>query len=520
MNNKFSIPTAANSQILNHDESLLLNASGIGISFGGQSVLNNVDITLKSGEVVLLRGDNGSGKTTLLNILTGNLSPSVGQIVFHNGTFFDKFVFPKPWWHSLNPIDHFAPEHIAKRKIGRSWQDVRLFNSQTLQDNIAVATPNQIGENPFWSLFTPRRVIRHETLNRQHADEMLVSLGLGDRALSTADKISFGQSKRVAIAQAVNAGARILFLDEPLAGLDENGRNDIIDLLDHLSIRHNLCIVIVEHFLNIPHILPIIDRVLQLEEGVIVEQSVENVRNETNHQVGNQFIAYCKSKYPEHKEENIFLPGGARLIKLIPCSDEKLQSTAEWPLLLLDKLIVNRGKRNVIGWQMDDVPFVTGVSFTLNKGEVSILMAPNGWGKTTLLNAIAGITPITNGQVFINGADVSHMDAWRRRKLGQVYLQTRNQHFNNLKVSGVLKLSGVSPVPFELKGFANKQVGDLSGGEKQRVALSCILDTQDKAVILLDEPFSALDSEMTKYTWDKISGFIPDHGILLAIPGI
>jgi branched-chain amino acid transport system ATP-binding protein len=141
--------------------STLMRAEGLRKSFGGQTVLDGVSLDLKQGEVVLLRGANGSGKTTLLNILTGNLEPDAGRIqLFTNGET-EQFDFPRSWWQELNPLDRFLPERLAQEGVGRTWQDIRLFSTQSLQDNIAVATPDQIGENPIWA-FLRRFKVRDE----------------------------------------------------------------------------------------------------------------------------------------------------------------------------------------------------------------------------------------------------------------------------------------------------------------------------------------------------------------------
>jgi len=128
------------SGILNQESTpVLLRASGLRKAFGGQVVLDGVDLELRQGEVVLLRGENGSGKTTLLNILTGNLEPDAGEIHYSADDSPRSYSFPRRWWQDLNPWDHFRPEFVAMEGMGRTWQDVRLFHSLSLRDNIAVA---------------------------------------------------------------------------------------------------------------------------------------------------------------------------------------------------------------------------------------------------------------------------------------------------------------------------------------------------------------------------------------------
>jgi branched-chain amino acid transport system ATP-binding protein len=233
---------------------VVLHAQGLRKSFGGQRVLDELDLLLHEGEVVLLRGENGSGKTTLLNILTGNLEPDAGTIEYLADGSPRTCRFPRSWIGNLNPFDHFTPEFVAREGLGRTWQDVRLFGSHSLRDNIAVADSRNPGENPLIALCAPGRTDRHEAEICQRADNMLAQLGLAGREDSSGDMISLGQSKRVAIARAVAGGARILFLDEPLAGLDRQGITDILQLLETLVKERRLTLVIVEHVFNFTHL--------------------------------------------------------------------------------------------------------------------------------------------------------------------------------------------------------------------------------------------------------------------------
>lgn len=139
--------------------SCVLETTGVKKSFGGQVILESVNLKLQRGEVVLLRGENGSGKTTLLNILTGNLKPDAGTVQYLADGTHRAYRFPRRWWQELNPFDYFTPEFVAHKGMGRTWQDVRLFSSQSLRDNIAVAEPSQPGENPILALLSPVAVL-------------------------------------------------------------------------------------------------------------------------------------------------------------------------------------------------------------------------------------------------------------------------------------------------------------------------------------------------------------------------
>ena len=144
---------------------VILRASHIRKAFEGNEVLKDVSLELRKGEVMLLQGDNGSGKTTLINILTGNLMPSRGRITLATDpNKIRHFRFPIPFWRRTLSFTYFSPERFAKEGLARMWQDVRLFSSQSLKDNIVVAKAHQRGENPLRALITPWQMIKMKLL--------------------------------------------------------------------------------------------------------------------------------------------------------------------------------------------------------------------------------------------------------------------------------------------------------------------------------------------------------------------
>ncbi len=493
--------------------SVALSITKLRKAFGGQVVLDDVSVELHQGEIVLLRGDNGAGKTTLLNILTGNLNADSGTIETSVNSNNETFHFPAPWWTNLNPFNHFTPERLSREGIGRMWQEVRLFNSLTLRDNISVAQPDQIGENPAWALLRGHTWQQQEKQTARESEAMLSNLGLSGLEDRGADKISLGQSKRVAIARAIEAGAKILFLDEPLSGLDAIGMKEVLALLKQLTASGKVTLVIVEHIFNIPHILNIATTVWTLNQGTIHREAPTAVQCDINksstedfQQVLQQFVttAGCVS--------NASLAQQAVLSTIVPPDSEQ-----RLPVLEVKDLVVHRGTRLIIGETTEDGT-IRGVSFKLCKGQVAVLHAPNGWGKTTLLEAIAGLLPISGGQILLNGKSVASAPAWQRAKLGLSLLRSRDNCFPTLTVGETLALSGISKVPDSLKIFAKRRIGALSGGERQRVLAASTLSKDNFTLALLDEPFSALDparvEELSSMMLDKVK----QAALLIAVP--
>lgn len=457
-------------------------------TFGGQVVLDGASAELREGEVVLLRGNNGSGKTTLLNILSGNLEPDGGSIHLQVNGASEHFKFPRRWWENLNPFDHFTPERVAREGVGRTWQDVRLFNSMTLAENIAVASPRQAGENPLNVLLRHGRMRREERCNREATSNRLRGLGLGDRENSSADRISLGQTKRVAIARAVQAGARILFLDEPLAGLDAQGIDYVLELLRELVREHRVTLVIVEHVFNIPRVLDLADTVWTLRDGKITIESSTIVRGQSSKSCGTDIIAWlAKLLGPQTSITQESLAGGATLWKLR--TQDADSRNGEPPLLEVRDLVVHRGNRIVIG--CEEVRMIAeGLTFKIESGEVAVLQAPNGWGKSTLAEAILGLLPIQCGQIIFHNRPISNLSTWDRVNEGIQLLQSRNSGFPNLTVRQVMTLADTHTQNELIKGKSSQHIGSLSGGEKQRVGIASI---QPSSVGIYDEPFSALD---------------------------
>jgi len=469
---------------------ILLQAKGLTKSFGGQVVLAGIDLELRQGEVVLLRGENGSGKTTLLNILTGNLEPDAGTIDYLADGSPRSYSFPRRWWQELNPFDHFTPEFVAREGIGRTWQDVRLFGAQSLRDNIAVAESGHPGENPLVAMIAPGRANRREAdLNRQ-ADDMLSRLGLAGREASSADMISLGQSKRVAIARAVAAGAKILFLDEPLAGLDSQGIVDVLALLKSLTEDHYITLVIVEHVFNFVHLNNLVGTHWELSGGKVACDIVTFVPkipkiDGVRENVLPRWLASIvgtDSKASEHH-----LPHGALLTRIRRADQWKSHAK---PVLDIKDLVVNRGSRTVIG--QNDHRMTTGFSLAVYEGEIAVLQAPNGWGKSTLFAAICGLTPLQAGSIALNGDDMAGLPPWIRVRMGMRALPSDHNAFDGLRVDESLRLGGRSEPHSEIDHLASRSTGSLSGGERRKVVIQAM---SHGVLAIYDEPFSALDQD-------------------------
>jgi branched-chain amino acid transport system ATP-binding protein len=490
----------------------VLEARGLRKRFGGTEVLGGVDLGLRRGEVVLLRGPNGAGKTTLINILTGHLEADVGEITIRTNGTVERFSFPFGFLKRLNPFLHFLPERVAREGVMRTWQDTRLFSSLGLAENIAVAAPAHPGQNPLNLFFRPGTVRRFEQTVANEARHRLSLLQLDGRDSSSGNRISLGQTKRVAIAQAISARARILFFDEPLAGLDADGIKSVVDMLRELSRDHGISIVVVEHPMNAPHILQIADTVWNLDQGVLTSFAAKDAASDSETAGTGILATLLESTGWEIAREHI-LPRGAYLRVY---RQEALAEESQ-PVLEVRRLAIKRGNRWVIGRRDNSGSILDTLQFELLPGDCAFLLAPNGWGKTTILDGIAGLVPACQGTVKISGRTVSGLRPWQVARKGLRYVRSNPQGFPNISSSEYSQLAHLDRerLPIPLYG---KQMGELSGGERQLV-VHTRGNNAEANLILLDEPFAGLDGQrLTRVANDYLAQILRAKAVLIALP--
>lgn len=217
----------------------LLKVTGVGKRFAGLAALDDVNITVSEGEILGLMGANGAGKTTLFGIIAGNLRPSTGEIHFDG-----------------QRIDGLAAEAIARRGIGRTFQIVRPFGGLSVRENVAIAI-----------MYGARREMRHHEAERQ-ADLILAEFGLDSRAGDPAATLTLAGRKRLELARVVGTGARLVLLDEVMAGLTAAEVEDTIELVRDLRDRRGMSILIIEHVMRALSRLS--DRLVVMHHGVVV----------------------------------------------------------------------------------------------------------------------------------------------------------------------------------------------------------------------------------------------------------
>jgi branched-chain amino acid transport system permease protein len=230
----------------------VVRITGLARNFGGLRAVDGVDMALRKGRITALIGPNGAGKTTIFNMVTGELKPDVGQILFHGQDMIGR-----------------KPHELAKAGIVRSFQDVRVFQRLTALENVAMAVPNQQGENLLRLTFRPFRARRSEKQTLSQARAYLGFVGMADKAEESVTNLSFGEQKLVAIARLLATEGDVLLLDEPTSGIDANSVNQVIDLILRLC-RFGKTVCIVEHSVHV--VAKLADHVYFLDHGAVIEE--------------------------------------------------------------------------------------------------------------------------------------------------------------------------------------------------------------------------------------------------------
>lgn len=220
-------------------------------TFGGVRAVDDASVTFEEGKVTALIGPNGAGKTTLFHLISGALRPDSGEV-----------------WYRGRRIDGIPPWRIAQMGIGRLFQDVRVFGKLTALDNVRVAFRQQNGENPLWAIVRRPVVNREEQAITEEARRWLAFVGLGEWENVPAEDLSYGQQKLLAIARLLAAGADVLLLDEPTAGVNPEMVRSLLTLIRRLANEERKTIIVIEHNMNV--VMEIADWVFFMDEGQIV----------------------------------------------------------------------------------------------------------------------------------------------------------------------------------------------------------------------------------------------------------
>lgn len=418
----------------------LLRMEGVRKRFGATVALDGVDLQVSAGEVLALVGENGAGKSTLMKVLSGAHQPDEGRM-----------------WLAGEP---FRPAHpIDARRAGVSmiYQELSLARHLTVMENIV------LGMEPGWGPFVKWPEMR------RRATEAMAQLGRTDIAPDApVHRLSIAEQQLVEIARAIAVGARVLVLDEPTSSLARNDIERLFELVRRLK-ASGLGIIYISHFLEEVRVLT--DRFTVLRDGRSVGTGATTA-------VSNAEI--------------IALMVGRSVENLYPRSPR----TAGEAVLEVNELA---------GWQKP-----ASASLNLRRGEVLGIAGLIGAGRTELLRAIFGLDAVRSGQVKVkaNVGPASPAEQWARG-VGMVSENRKEEGLAlGLSIADNLTLSCLNPfvrpqaqaaashewigkLAIRCQG-AKQRVGNLSGGNQQKVAIARLLH-HDVDVLLLDEPTRGID---------------------------
>ncbi len=240
----------------------LLELRGVDKSFGGLSVVSDLDVHVDEGEIVSIIGPNGAGKTTLFNLVTGIYRPDAGDIVLDGRSLIG-----------------LPPHEITKRGVARTFQTLRLFLNMSVKENVMAVQYGRTRATVVESIFRLPRARREEREVNRVAEEKLAFFGqrlMGYRWHEPAYSLSYANRRRLEIARATATEPRILLLDEPAAGMNPVETHEMTELIGKLRDDGGYTILVIEHDMHV--VEGISDRVVALDHGVkIAEGSFDTV---------------------------------------------------------------------------------------------------------------------------------------------------------------------------------------------------------------------------------------------------
>jgi branched-chain amino acid transport system ATP-binding protein len=243
-------------------EEPILVAEGVRKEFGGLIAVNDVDFTIPTRSIVSLIGPNGAGKTTFFNMLTGVYTPTAGKVVFDG-----KEVTDKP------------PHAITQLGVGRTFQNIRLFEQMTALENVLVGMHSRLKGGILGSIVGIPRVRREERQATERARELLTFSGLRGRADVVARELPYGDQRRLEVARALATVPKLLLLDEPTAGMNPQETAAFTDFVGRLREEEGLTVLLIEHDMKV--VMNISDRVTVLDYGEkIAEGSPSEVQGD------------------------------------------------------------------------------------------------------------------------------------------------------------------------------------------------------------------------------------------------
>ena len=253
----------------------VLHVENMTMQFGGVIAVNNLSLDVNEGEIVALIGPNGAGKTTTFNCITGVYEPTNGCVSFYDNVIVsnrprgkmkklyageNRDLYPK--------IVSNTPDQITKLGIARTFQNIRLFKSMTVFDNVLIAKHIRMKQNVFSAAF--RISWKEEKRAREECMALLDEQGLLPMKDDLATSLPYGLQRRLEISRALATNPKLLLLDEPAAGMNPQETNELASFIVQIKNKYNLTVLLIEHHMDL--VMKISDRIYVQDFGRLIAQ--------------------------------------------------------------------------------------------------------------------------------------------------------------------------------------------------------------------------------------------------------
>ena len=263
----------------------VLSVENVTMQFGGVVAVDNLSLAVNEGEIVALIGPNGAGKTTAFNVITGVYAPTNGRVSFGEecivrnhptGKMRKMYKGENAEMYSHEHVLAPTPDKITALGMARTFQNIRLWKTQTVFDNVLIAKHMRRTSNMFSAAFHANS--KEEARQRAEVLELLRVVGLEDVQNELATSLPYGKQRRLEIARALATDPSLLLLDEPAAGMNPQETLEVAEFIKEIRDQFHKTILLIEHHMDL--VMGIADRIYVLDFGKLIAQGTpEEIQN-------------------------------------------------------------------------------------------------------------------------------------------------------------------------------------------------------------------------------------------------